>query len=171
MSTRIKHIRERNNLAQMQIAYGLWPIEDQIRYAGYSVEDVSFLLGLLPSAAKEKAHQRLAAELEKPLPEDEHNQHIGTFDPWGLFPGTVGSYSSEIDRRAIQCLINVRDRETSPSDFDELFRNMLCGQDYCDYGTSPRFCFPTMKCEPLWNTLINKWRAHYAVTWPESPTP
>jgi hypothetical protein len=58
MSTRIKHIRERNTFAQMQIAYGLWPIEDQIRYAGYSVEDVSFLLEIL------------AVQTVAPLPED-----------------------------------------------------------------------------------------------------
>jgi len=47
----------------------------------------------------------------------------------------------------------------------EMFREMLCSLDLCDYGTSPRTCFPTTGFDALLDTLIDKWRDWSFIQW------
>ncbi len=50
----------------------------------------------------------------------------------------------------------------------EMFREMLCTKGLCDYGTSPRVCFPTQQFKKLLPQLIEKWKAYYKLQWEDS---
>jgi hypothetical protein len=119
-----------------------------------------------------EAGDRLAALLALPMPEGEYDiGSEGTFDPWGLFP-LYGSYSSDFDQCAIDVLCELDANEKHRTDLAaEMFREMLCNLNLCDYGTSPRVCFPTRQFRALLPTLIERWRAYSALQWAEeSPT-
>lgn len=115
-----------------------------------------------------EAIENLQALLALPMPEDEHDQHDGTFDPWRLFPCVYGSYGGDFDRCAIEVLQEVEKGEKRRDDLGaEMFREMLCTSHLCDYGTSPRVCFPTEHFRPLLPTLIEKWKAYSLIQWGE----
>lgn len=89
------------------------------------------------------------------------------FDPWEIFP-FYGSYSSAFDDMALQTLENILDgnrREESLA--HEMFREVLCHKNLCDYGTSPRVCFPTSAFKELLPQLIENWKHYYKVAWGE----
>lgn len=50
---------------------------------------------------------------------------------------------------------------------EEMFREVLCNLELCDYGTSPRVCFPTNEFRVLLPSLIKKWREYYQIIWKE----
>lgn len=125
---------------------------------------------------------RLRAELAKPVTvEGEERQWLrGTgeiFDPWNIFPSLYGSYSSEFDNMAIRVLENiVHGRGRWGADHGEglaheMFREMLCVAGLCNYGTSPRSCFPDYvdgeSTEPLLVELLAKWRQYRDAEWAE----
>lgn len=118
-------------------------------------------------ARKEReAAERVAAELAKPF--DDGSMNSGDyFDPWSLFPALYGSYSSEFDVLAVEVLTDLQNGTHERRDLAaEMFREMLCTSHLCDYGTSPRVCFPTHgHFKPLIPQLIEKWKAYYAVRW------
>lgn len=116
--------------------------------------------------AEREAVENLQALLALPLPEDEHDQHNGTFDPWRLFPCLYGSYSGDFDRCAIEVLTELVERKCVRDDLGaHMFREMLCTAHLCDYGTSPRVCFPTERFRPLVQTLLEKWKAYSLIVW------
>jgi hypothetical protein len=47
----------------------------------------------------------------------------------------------------------------------EMFREMLCTAELCDYGTSPRVCFANEPFKALLPQLIEKWEAYSAAQW------
>ena len=127
---------------------------------------------------QKQAAERVAKELEKPDAVDRYE--IGcedTFDPWELFPCVYGVYSSEFDDMALEVLEALLhasegrwDEATAmrrkESLAHEMFREMLCKAELCDYGTSPRVCFANHDTfAPLLPKLIEKWRTYYNVEW------
>lgn len=124
-----------------------------------------------PYRVDREAAARLALELAKPLPAEQWEEGTDdVFNPWRLFPCVYGSYSSDFDDMAILVLTNIQQRnwgaDNGESLAHEMFREMLCVAHLCDYGTSPRGCFPSVDFEPLLAPLIEKWR-QYRARWDE----
>lgn len=112
---------------------------------------------------------RVQAILARPMPSDEQSLGVeGDFDPWDVFPALYGGYSSDFDCCAIQVLEDLRDKTWTRHDLAaEMLREMLCTAGLCDYGSSPRVCFPTPEFKALLPDLIEKWRAYSLVAWGE----
>ena len=102
--------------------------------------------------------ERLKALTDMPLAEQRcliPDQH---FDPWGAFDGVAGSYNDEIDVACISVLRRITDGNFFAADaLEEFFAYLLCGHDYCDYGTSPRGCFCYPEIKPLLHLWADKW--------------
>lgn len=115
----------------------------------------------------EDAVAKVAAILARPMPEAADRLGIeGEFSPWDIFPAIYGSYSSDFDACAIDVLCELRELRKDRSDLGaEMLREMLCVADLCDYGTSPRVCFPTSEFRELLPALIEKWRAYAEMAW------
>ena len=114
---------------------------------------------------------RLIAELAKPV---EDLCHTESFDPWGeVIRGIYGSYASTSDAMMIRALEAVRDRKTGEFMDEhgfvaEFMLYVLAGQQFLNYGTSPRFGWPDESIADLWQPLIDKWREYYLIQWGEA---
>ena len=91
------------------------------------------------------------------------------FDPYeALFPHLFGSYSADFDTAAIESLHEIYYVEHSPH-YDSLphkmFKEMLCKQDLCDYGTSPRGCFATPEFQEILPQIISRFKHYNKVQW------
>jgi len=118
-----------------------------------------------------EAGERLTVILAKPMSEDRDMISVDDFNPWEAFPALFGSYSSDFDDCALQVLEDIRDGKFTRTDLAaEMFREMLCTANLCDYGTSPRVCFPTREFGALLPSLIEKWKAYYNLQWGEEYT-
>lgn len=119
--------------------------------------------------ADREAAEAVAKLMQRPLPNDRDDIGVDIyFDPWELFPSIYGTYSSEFDEMALSVLCDLRDGVFESRGLAaEIFREMLCVKNLCDYGTSPRVCFPTSNFKPLIPDLITKWSAWYEVQWGE----
>lgn len=119
-----------------------------------------------------EAADRLAAELAKP--DDDGMTDSGKyFDPWSLFPDLYGSYSSDFDECAIQVLEGLGEYD-DPGRRDlgaEMFREMLCNRHFCDYGSSPRVCFPTGRVREMLPQWIERWKTYYERQWGQPYSP
>lgn len=114
------------------------------------------------------AVEKLQKHLAMPVATDPlDNGCEGFFDPWEIFPAFYGSYNGEFDELAIRVLTEIRDRVFCHDLAGEMFREYLCVNNLCDYGSSPRGCFPTMRFAPLLPELIEKWKAYSAMQWSE----
>ena len=112
-----------------------------------------------------EAGRELRAILEKPLTAPGEMSSVDDFDPWDIFP-LYGSYSSAFDDMALQTLTNLRDGHRDGEGLaHEMFREILCVKNLCDYGTSPRVCFPTTEFEELLPAFIEKWERYYERAW------
>jgi hypothetical protein len=101
-----------------------------------------------------------------PIPEDGMYSDGDCFDPWDLFPCVYGSYSSEFDDMAIEVLSDIRDKTYNRTDLAaEMFREMLCTAGLCDYGTSPRVCFPSAVFKEKLPQFIERWREYSKIRW------
>lgn len=88
------------------------------------------------------------------------------FDPWDLFPCLYGSYSGAFDELALEVLRDLRDGTRNRTDLAaEMFREILCTSDLCDYGTSPRVCFPTQALKERLPRLIERWEEYEKLHW------
>ena len=117
-----------------------------------------------------KAIDLIHRELGKPLLTEEWQRGTDeVFDPWEAFPCLYGSYSSEFDDMAILVLENLVKCEFGARGGEglahEMFREMLCTADLCDYGTSPRGCFPTWEFGEVLPALLEKWREYRRIKW------
>jgi hypothetical protein len=116
-----------------------------------------------------EAAEKVARLIALPLPADRHCLgNEGEFDPWGLFPSLYGSYNREFDDLAIGVLCDIRNGVSDGQRDDlaaEMFREMLCTSGLCDYGSSPRVCFPTEHFREMLPALIEKWRAYSQIVW------
>ena len=109
---------------------------------------------------------RLEALLALPMPEADDLVHEGVFNPWRLLPGVYGSYSSDFDQCATDVLTEVASGEKIRGDLGaEMFREMLCTANLCEYGTSPRFCFPTPGFKPFLPEILARWKAYSHIMW------
>ena len=114
----------------------------------------------------------LKAELERPVGRELDWRNPDFFDPWRLFEGMIyGSYNSDFDDMAILVLDNIANQrwggDAGEGLAHEMFREMLCVINLCDYGTSPRGCFPTPEFRELLPALLAKWREYREVEWAE----
>lgn len=125
-----------------------------------------------PYKAQREAAERVRALLALPMPENaDMLGTTGEFDPWDLFPCLYGSYSGEFDALAIEVLCDIRDKEFRRDDLAaEMFREMLCTAELCEYGTSPRVCFSTSYFANLLPDLIKRWREYAQLAWGEPVT-
>ena len=119
---------------------------------------------------EDAAAAKVAAILALPMPESRVMLGCeGDFDPWDIFPALYGSYDSDFDKCAIETLIEIRDCKKVRHDLgSEMIREMLCVADLCDYGTSPRICFPNTKFKELLTPLIEKWEDYAVLAWGEN---
>lgn len=117
--------------------------------------------------AEREAVERVLAEMKKPQAEDRDALGgVDKFNPWEIFPALYGSYSSDFDKCAVDVLIELRDREKRREDLGaEMFREILCTQHLCDYGTSPRVCFPSLRFKGVLPDLIVKWIEFGNIMW------
>lgn len=91
---------------------------------------------------------------------------VHDFNPWDIFPSLYGSYDSAFDQCAIDVLCEIRDKKRVRDDLAaDMIREMLCTSDLCEYGTSPRFCFPTADFQALLPELIARWKAYSKRQW------
>lgn len=120
---------------------------------------------------REQVRQRVVAELAKPVDDPSHAE---SFDPWGeVIQGIYGCYASHSDVLMIGALEAVRDQKHSEfmeahGFAGEFMFYVLAGQDMLEYGTSPRYGWPTPEMADLWQPLIDKWREYYRVMWGEA---
>lgn len=113
-----------------------------------------------------EAADKVRALLALPLPTCREEIGDGTFDPWELFPSVYGSYSSEFDDCAIDVLEELVAKKKVRDDLGaEMFREMLCVAELCDYGSSPRVCFASQDFAALLPKLIDRWRDYYETKW------
>lgn len=49
----------------------------------------------------------------------------------------------------------------------ELYQYIFCSAGWCDYGTSPRGCFPDHSID--FDELVRKWETYYRLRWGEEP--
>ena len=106
------------------------------------------------------------------MPEDRDDCGTeGTFDPWEIFPCFYGSYSGAFDQVALAVLRRMLNGEYQQEELaHEMFREYLCRADLCEYGSSPRGCFPTTSFRPLLNDLIDRWASYSMIFWGEDVT-
>lgn len=116
---------------------------------------------------QDEAAAKVVEALKLGLPETQDDCGCeGVFDPWEIFPCFFGHYSSDFDEMALLTLRNIRDRKYEGEGLaHQMFREYLCRSELCDYGTSPRVCFPTTAFEKLLPDLIDKWQAFSDVQW------
>lgn len=117
--------------------------------------------------ANEAAAAKVAEIFARPMPEDREVMGCeGDFDPWDIFPTLYGSYSSAFDKLAVEVLTDILHNRVNRDDLaGEMLREMLCTARLCDYGTSPRVCFPTQEFRALLPALIDKWAAYATLAW------
>ena len=123
---------------------------------------------LLVYKAYREAAKKCVALLALPLPESDMVGIGDTFDPWELFPALLGSYSPDFDELAIEVLKSMHTGYRCGQRNDlasEMFREMLCTSNLCDYGSSPRACFPTEEFKVLLPSLIEKWILYSQIAW------
>ncbi len=118
------------------------------------------------------AAEKVRASLALPMPESSDMMGVaGDFDPWEIFPAVYGSYDSAFDKCAIEVLCEIRDGNRRRDDLAaDIIREMLCVADLCEYGTSPRVCFPTTQFRELLPALIAKWHQRAEMAWGEPVT-
>lgn len=101
----------------------------------------------------------------------EEDGDSGMFDPW-FDLGLYGSYSSAFDDLAIAVLTDMRDQTfIEQSLAGEIFRELLCVKDLCEYGTSPRCCWPRGSFRNALPTILQKLEALRAIRWPTVAAP
>lgn len=104
--------------------------------------------------------------LDRPDAEAFDIRGIDDFDPWDIFPALYGTYCSTFDECAIDVLCEIRDGQRRREDLAaDMLREMLCTANLCEYGTSPRTCFPTMEFREILPELIERWQAFSKASW------
>jgi hypothetical protein len=115
---------------------------------------------------QKEAAGRVEAMLALPMPAEDFEFDDEHFMPWDLFPAIYGTYSGDYDKMAVEVLTDLRDGSHIRDDLAAyMFKEMLCVMSLCDYGTSPRVCFPTSPFDQLLPSLIERWKEWYGVNW------
>ena len=107
--------------------------------------------------------------MAKPIARDRYSS-VDEFDPWDIFP-LYGSYSSEFDDMAISTLTDLLNSTyTSRERYglaQEMFREILCDMELCEYGTSPRSCWANESFKTILPEYISKWKQYNKLQWEE----
>lgn len=115
-----------------------------------------------------EAAQRIRDLMAKPDAEDWEYENDENFCRWDVIPSIYGGYDVEFDRVMLVLLRDLRDGTFKSQRFGlatDILREMLCVQDLCDYGSSPRVCFPTREFEEILPELIARWEAQAQRDW------
>lgn len=114
------------------------------------------------------------ASIILPNEDDEHGDY---WNPWVALGIGCGGYRGDGDQNALAVLrgINVHlystdiaERTGLASSHVELLQEIFCSANWCEYGTSPRGCWPIdREGFPL---LIEAWEQYYERHWSE-PVP
>jgi hypothetical protein len=116
---------------------------------------------------------KTAAEIVAPNQEDENSEY---WDPWEALGLGCCSYSGDADDNALAVLRGIRDglystdiakRTGLTSSHVELLQGIFCSADWCEYGTSPRGCWPVDR--EGFPALIAAWEAYYQRHWGSAP--
>lgn len=119
-----------------------------------------------------------------PNSEDESGSY---WDPWDAMHIHNGGYSSNVENDAIEILRAIRDgvkdgrdggqygnyvtdiaNKTGLSEGHvELWQYIFCSAGWCNYGTSPRGCFPDQSID--FDALIEAWAGYYRRKWEQEP--
>lgn len=115
---------------------------------------------------QDRAAEKVAELIKLPVADElDQTECERNFDPWEIFP-VYGTYSSDFDECAIAVLEELRDGKKVRDDLGaEMFREMLCRMELCDYGSSPRVCFPTTGFKEVLPAFIDKWKEFSAMVW------
>ena len=123
---------------------------------------------------KREAVERLVKIMSHPMPKTTDEVGIeGMFDPWDIVDCIYGSYSGDFDLCAIEILTEISKGQTYGIRRDlgaRMFREMLCCLNLCEYGMSPRSCFPTPGFKEHLPRLITMWKEWSLVHWNEDVT-
>lgn len=103
---------------------------------------------------------------------------VGIWDMWEALGVPNGGYSSAVDLDVIKVMICIRDKMYGPdiaaklgmsNSHVELIQYMLCSVDWCEYGSSPRGCFPNG--QENFERLLKACEDYYVHQWgvPELP--
>lgn len=112
---------------------------------------------------------KTVADIIAPNAEDENGDY---WDPWDALGIGCASYNSGIDQNAINVLCGIRDKLFCDDIAErygmsalhvELFQSIFCSADWCEYGTSPRGCFPEDR--EGFPALIAAWEAYFKRRW------
>jgi hypothetical protein len=117
------------------------------------------------------AIERVKENLARPDISDQNEASVvgEFFDPWeALFPHLYGGYSNDFGQVAIESLKEVMTVSHLPH-FDSLphkmFKEMLCVQELCEYGVSPRGCFPEREFGEIIEEFIRRFEHYEKVKW------
>lgn len=98
-----------------------------------------------------------------------HPEDFGedVFEPWeAVFPMLYGTYDSAFSDCVLALLENLLINNWNNDDLaTNIMRELLCTQGLCDYGSSPRTCFPTPEFKAILPELIWRWRRFDALLW------
>jgi hypothetical protein len=120
------------------------------------------------STLEKDAVARVLEIMKKPMAEQDDVQTTDHFDPWDIFPQLYGSYNSDFDDLALDILQDLQTLRPKRKDLAaEMFREMLCTANLCDYGSSPRVCFPTREFAAILPQLIERWETYRQIQWGE----
>lgn len=111
--------------------------------------------------------------------EDWLQKEGGGFDPWESLGISCGSYSSNQDEHGIAVLeLIVTERGIYNTDIArrlalspahvELWQYIFCSADLCEYGTSPRGCFPVS--DDAAKAFLENWKQYHKLAWMGEPT-
>ena len=109
------------------------------------------------------------SDIITPNGEDENGVY---WNPWDALGQSCLSYNSEIDAEAISVLRGIAagkychniatETGLSPSHV-ELFQSIFAGAGWCEYGTSPRGCWPIDR--EGFPALIEAWESYFQRQW------
>lgn len=113
------------------------------------------------------------AEIIRPNAEDGDGDY---WDPWETLGLSCCNYSSEIDQQAIDVLrmiglpdftycTDIAERTGMTPAHVELFQSIFSSAGWCEYGTSPRGCWPIDR--DGFPALIAAWEAYFERQWGE----
>jgi hypothetical protein len=115
------------------------------------------------------------SEIIQPNAEDEFGEY---WDPWEALGLGCCSYNAGIDRQAIGVLreigspefaycTDIAERLGMTPEHVEMFQGIFCSADWCEYGTSPRGCWPIDR--EGFPALIAAWEVYCERRWKEPP--
>lgn len=114
-----------------------------------------------------------AIDIIRPNAKDENGDY---WDPWEALGLDCMSYNSEIDTAAINVLKGIASEKRYTTDIAskykidpllvEFLQSIFSGSNWCEYGTSPRGCWPIDR--DGFHLIIEAWEAYYERHWGEA---